>query len=201
MANNCYTTYKIVGPLHVLNKLCDTLFQVQNHPVYKETCHYWGDPWMGDILLYLGYTEEEIKDARHRGGIQSWEFDDEEGVVTMETMTAWGEMYEWRHLVSAKFPELKWYYISTDEFGNFYSTNDSEGRFFDYQYHVDAYVPRDGYCMDFKNIEEAAEYLQEDLGVLATSYEELSQLCDKYNGEHENEDWYIYLKPYIIYND
>ena len=107
---------------------------------------------------------EEIGDSYIRGFIQECELSD--GLLSIEAEEAWG---------------------ATD-----FTTNDTEGRYFDYRFVVSYCVDDDYDREEFKIKEEALEYAAGKIGRTSTTMDEI----EKWNEEHEDNDEYININEY-----
>lgn len=119
MANRSYTTTKIFDEVESLEKIVGLLNQA-----ISEKTEY-------DILLDLGYTEEEVDDMDVRGYIDYFELDYERKMLEVFISHKWCVPTDFLKALWDKFPESS-IYFSTEERGcEIYETNDSEFEYFD----------------------------------------------------------------------
>ena len=131
MANWAYTSYRIVGKAEEVQNLYSKLQELQNMEEPLEP-NSWGTLWLGCLVTILGGNWNEIY---CRGHIINFSLDD--GILSIETETAWGEMDEVRHFIEKVYSALKIYYYEEECGCEIYQTNDSHGHFFTSRYILD----------------------------------------------------------------
>ena len=131
MPNWAYTSYRIVGKAEEVQDLYSKLQELQNMEEPLEPNSF-GVMWLGCLVTILGGNWKNIY---CRGKIIDFSLDD--GILSIETETAWGEMDEVRHFIEKVYPALKIYYYEEECGCEIYQTNDSHGHFFTSRYILD----------------------------------------------------------------
>ena len=88
--------------------------------------------WLGCLVTILGGNWNDIYCRGH-----IIDFSLEDGILSIETETAWGEMDEVRHFIEKVYSALKIYYYEEECGCEIYQTNDSHGHFFTSRYILD----------------------------------------------------------------
>ena len=131
MANWAYTSYRIVGKKEEVTDLYNKIQQLQNMNEPLEP-NSWGSLWLGCLVTILGGNWNEIYCRGH-----IIDFSLEEGILSIETETAWGEMDEVRHFIEKVYPAFKIYYYEEECGCEIYQTNDRHGHFFPERFILD----------------------------------------------------------------
>ena len=131
MPNWAYCSYRIVGKAEEVNELYSKLQQLENmqEPLVDNG---FGNLWLGCLVTILGGNWNDIY---CRGKIIDFSLND--GILLIETETAWGEMNEVRHFIEKVYPALKIYYYEEECGCEIYQTNDRNGHFFSSRYIFD----------------------------------------------------------------
>ena len=124
MPNSAYTQYKIKGSESEVAALHKTIHDLEQR---KESLlpNGFGKLWLGNLVHVLGGDWNKIY---CRGQILDYSLDN--GILTINTETAWGEMSETRHFIQTKFPSLKIYFQTEEPGMCIFQTNDSSGDIF-----------------------------------------------------------------------
>ena len=124
MPNWAYTQYKIKGSESEVAALHKTIQDLEQR---KESLlpNGFGKLWLGNLVHVLGGDWNKIY---CRGQILDYSLDN--GILTINTETAWGEMSETRHFIQTKFPSLKIYFQTEEPGMCIFQTNDSSGKIF-----------------------------------------------------------------------
>lgn len=185
MPNWAYCSYRIVGKAEEVQDLYSKLQELQNMNEPFEP-NSWGTLWLGCLVTILGGNWNEIY---CRGHIIDFSLDD--GVLSIATETAWGEMDEVRHFIEKVFPALKIYYYEEECGCEIYQTNDRHGHFFPERFILD----------DFEG--DGPEYYNDTDSLLKAASEifgkELKTMADL-NEIVENSDGYS-LHDIQVVND
>lgn len=120
MPNWAYTQYKIKGSEEEVTALHKT---IQNLADVDESLlpNGFGKLWLGNLVQALGGDWEKIY---CRGQILDYSL--ENGILKINTETAWGEMSETRHFIESKFPSLEIYFQTEEPGMCIFQTNNSE---------------------------------------------------------------------------
>jgi hypothetical protein len=124
MSNLAYTQYKIRGSEDEVAALHKT---VQNLADMDESLlpNGFGKLWLGNLVHALGGDWEK---TYCRGHILDYSL--ENGILKINTETAWGEMSDVRHFIEQKYPSLQ-IFFQTEECGMcIFQTNDATGEIF-----------------------------------------------------------------------
>ena len=131
MPNWAYTSYRIVGKTEEVNDLYSKIQQLQNMEEPLEPNGF-GNLWLGCLLTILGGDWEKVY---CRGKIIDFSLDD--GVLSINTETAWSEMQEVRQFIQQNYPSLEIFYYEEEPGWGIYQTNDHDKRFFSFRYILD----------------------------------------------------------------
>lgn len=119
MANMSFTTAKIFDEVESLEKIVGLLDQA-----IQEKTEY-------NILLDLGYTEEEVDNMDARGYIDYFELDYERKMLKISISHKWNAPTDFLKALWDKFPESSIYFATEEGGCEVYETNDSEFEYFD----------------------------------------------------------------------
>ena len=124
MANWAFTQYKIRGREDEVTALHQTIKDLEQR---EESLlpNGFGKLWLGNLVHTLGGDWEKIY---CRGEILDYSLDN--GILTMNTETAWGEMSDTRHFVMSKFPSLEIFFQTEEPGMCIFQTNDAKGEYF-----------------------------------------------------------------------
>lgn len=158
MPNWCLTDYRIEGSEESLKKINDALL---NHSVAENS----SDTWEGNILIALGYTEEDLRSPNEhyylRGFVSYYEPPESfEYPLSFSCEEAW-DVTDFRKLLERKLPDIKVYFTAEESGNEYYVTNDEEGIYFPDRYLVDANINNDWYSEYFETKEDALEYISQ----------------------------------------
>ena len=131
MPNWAYTSYRIVGKKEEVQDLYSKIQQLQNMEEPLEPNGF-GNLWLGCLVTILGGDWNKIY---CRGHIIEFSLDD--GILSINTETAWSEMQEVRQFLQQTYPSLKIFYYEEEPGWGIYQTNDHEKRFFPFRYILD----------------------------------------------------------------
>lgn len=140
MANICNTTVTITGNLA---QLSEAVIEALN-PNGKS------NDWLGNFLLKLGMTENEVYDSgiECRGEVWYYECDDNE--ITLEVSSAWEPMMVPVMMMCDKYaPDAKVLYRSIEPSASIYYTNDPE-------------IERTYYCESFEDSIDMYDFFTRD---------------------------------------
>ena len=124
MPNWAYTQYKIKGSEEEVAALHKT---IQNLADMDESLlpNGFGKLWLGNLVNVLGGDWNEIY---CRGQILDYKL--ENGLLTINTETAWGEMSDVRHFIEQKYPSLQIFFQTEEPGMCIFQTNDHTGEYF-----------------------------------------------------------------------
>ena len=124
MPNWCYTQYKIKGSESEVAALYKT---IQDLADMDESLlpNGFGKLWLGNLVHALG---GDWNDIYCRGHILDYSL--ENGILKINTETAWGEMSDVRHFIQFKYPSLEIYFQTEEPGMCIFQTNDHTGEYF-----------------------------------------------------------------------
>ena len=174
MPNWAYCSYRIVGKKEEVQDLYSKLQELQNMNEPLEP-NSWGTLWLGCLVTILGGNWNEIYCRGH-----IIDFSLEDGVLSIETETAWGEMDEVRHFIEKVYPALKIYYYEEEPGSEIYQTNDKHGHFFTQKYVFDDH---EGEGMEyFDDSESLLAFASEAMNLKLETIEDLNDAVDDSEG-------------------
>ena len=174
MPNWAYTSYRIVGKAEEVNDLFTKIKQLENmeEPLVENG---FGNLWLGCLVTILGGNWNDIY---CRGKIIDFSLDD--GILSIETETAWGEMDEVRHYIEKVYPAVKIYYYEEECGCEIYQTNDRDGHFFSSRYIFDN---QEGEGMEyFDKPGTLLAFASKAMGIKFKSVEELEDTVGESDG-------------------
>ena len=196
MSNTCFTTYKVVSEN---KKDVGKLYKILRRLMKRKTPlvpngWYEAKSWLGCLVKALGGDPQKI---HCRGTITHFEMED--GVLSIDTETAWNEQSETRHFIESCFPGMKIYYQEEETGCERFYTNDFEGLFFKDRYYLDGFDDNEY----FETLEEAAKYVKEIVGHdVEPNLKAIVKALNDYMEEHkEEDDMYYYIHEFQIVDD
>lgn len=199
MPNWCYTSYSVIqsnGSKDQVKKLYETMMELEKMPDPGLIENGFGSRWLGNLVGHLGGDCDKVN---CRGAwIYSPEYDEEKGVLSFSTETAWKELSETRHFLESVFPELKFYYMTEEKGMGIYETNDADGLFFEDRYYLES-EDDEIESEYFETLSEAAKYISEAIGKDVRTLEEIETALKEYSKEHD--DIYIALREIQVSGD
>lgn len=203
MANWASIAYVIEGPEDTLSKIWEA---VQNPSTCLENS---SKGWEGNILLSLGIPWEErhiVKDKTTdgetvnsvrgnylRGFIDDDCCKDANGFIHLFAEEAWG-LTDFAKLLSSKFPDIKIYWTVQENDGEFYCTNDKEGKYFPERVYVDVCYNGQYMVEYFQNEDSAFKWIAK----LTDNKICTEKDVEKFNEDMEDSDDYIYVHYYDV---
>ena len=135
MPNWCYNYEKIVGPKEEVKPLYDKLTEW----IYDDVCpNSFKDGWLGNIVSHSGIDDGKEPDYQKypcRGELAdpfSYEEENNEGIISFATTTAWGPIpATWYAVLKKHAPHAKYYYMAEEPGMAIFESNDYEHRFYD----------------------------------------------------------------------
>ena len=120
MPNWAYTQYKIKGSEEEVVALHKTIQDLEQR---EESLlpNGFGKLWLGNLVHVLGGDWEKLY---CRGQILDYSL--ENGILTINTETAWGECSETRHFIQSKYPSLQIYFQTEEPGMCIFQTNRSD---------------------------------------------------------------------------
>ena len=199
MANWAYSVYKIKGSEEEVAALYKTIQDLEQR---KESLlpNGFGKLWLGNLVQALGGDWEKIY---CRGQILDYSL--ENGILKINTETAWGEMSDVRHLIETKYPSLQ-IFFQTEECGMcIFQTNDATGEIFPERWLLDYNDEKENIFIweYFKDLPAVIEYLK-DNGIITTAIEPtkaaITAVLDQIQEERPDDISYM-LEEFVLVND
>lgn len=158
MSNWAYTTYKIKGSEVEVAALHNTIKDL-DHREESLLPNGFGKLWLGNLVNALG---GDWHDIYCRGQILDYAY--ENGILSINTETAWGEMSETRHFIKTKYPSLEIYFQTEEPGMCIFLTNDSAGTYFPDRWLLDWNDEKEAvYVYEyFKDLPAIVSYLKEN---------------------------------------
>lgn len=171
MANNCYTTYKCIGPKEELDDLEKKMQAAEDESIHS-------------IIVSLG---EDPEPYQRRGIVLDY---DRMGDTELDIYqdTAWREQEGFRQCIQKVYPNTKVYFQDEEPGCEWYVTNSFE--YFPERYMLDSYEEPQYY----ETIDGAAEDVSEIVGYnVAPDVDAIYTALDKHMEEHPgDENWYSF---------
>ena len=190
MANHCFTTYKITGSEKAVKNLWDTLVSMG---VNAECVS------LSDLAEHYG-IDYQGRQISVRGCIFFAEYDSDENLLTLKTMTAWLGCHKFFWALNEVLgDEMSISYLEKEISAGVFCIHD-EGEFFTAKCCVYSFGdPFDGfYYDDFNSIEDAIQEWCSKMGVERGDKSE-EEMIDYINGyEYDGMDAYFEIQKYTI---
>ena len=199
MPNWAYTQYKNRGSEKEVAALYKT---IQSLAERKESLlpNGFGKLWLGNLVNALGGDWEKIY---CRGQILDYSL--ENGLLIINTETAWGEMSETRHFIQSKFPSLQIYFQTEEPGMCIFQTNDAAGEYFPDRWLLDWNdEAKNLYIYEyFLDLPAVIEYLK-DFGIITTAIEPTKAAITAVLEEIQNsrpDDISWMLEEFVVVDD
>lgn len=138
MSNTCMNTIRIEGPEKDLLALKDHINAVRKDKEAKHCRNLY------ILLLRLGYPQSKAEEFDIREDFTGGDAEIENGILKLDTESAWRFQSSGWEAVRKKFPAVSIYYLA-EELGNcLFETNDTTRRHFPYKYCLDWWDEREG---------------------------------------------------------
>lgn len=199
MPNWCFTQYKIKGSEEEVAALYKT---IQDLADKEESLlpNGFGKLWLGNLVHALGGDWEKIY---CRGHILDYSLGN--GILKINTETAWGEMSDVRHLIETRYPSLE-IYFQTEECGMcIFQTNDPTGEVFPERWLLDYNDEKENIFIweYFVDIPAVTQYLK-DNGVIEKDIQPTKEAIVAILSEIEEgrpDDISFMLEEFVVVDD
>ena len=190
MSNPAFMSVCIEGEKRELRSLYGKMKRLQERKKpLVENDFYTPKQWLGCLVKRLGKDWHEVY---CRGTWSDLKLHHDH--LYFGTETAWNATYELLQLITECYPSLK-YYFEVEGDGDWYLTNDAEGKYYTSRYVIDM-EPDIEY---FDTIEAACEHVKAYIGKpIAPTLDALLQAAEDWNDAHSDADWPINIKWYEI---
>lgn len=199
MPNWAYTQYKIKGSKDEVAALHKTIQDLEQR---EESLlpNGFGKLWLGNLVHALGADWEKVY---CRGQILDYSL--ENGILKINTETAWGEMSDVRHLLETKYPSLQ-IFFQTEECGMcIFQTNDATGEVFPERWLLDYNDEKENIFIweYFKDLPAVIEYLKNN-GIITAAIEPtkaaIIAVLDQIQEERPDDISYM-LEEFVVVDD
>lgn len=190
MANLCNTVYKVTGKAEHVERLANTMKELEAMPNPGLVNNGFGSTWLGNLIAKEGGDPDTIS---CRG---EWMFDKPDqpivdGVLSFTVVSAWSEMSEWRHFVEQRF-DVKIFFLS-EEFGSLvFETNDSGHCFFEDEYYFSTDFVESSESDYYQSLEALIASVQEVTGATGlSSFEDCKLALNEYQRNHDSFEYFL----------
>ena len=198
MPNWAYTSYKIKGSEEEIAALHKTIQDLEQR---EESLlpNGFGKLWLGNLVHALG---GDWNDIYCRGQILDYSL--ENGILKINTETAWGEMSDVRHFIEQKYPSLQ-IFFQTEECGMcIFQTNDATGEIFPERWLLDYNDEKENIFIweYFVDIPAVIEYLKGN-GIITKDVNPTKEAINAVLSEIEEErpDISYMLEEFVVVED
>lgn len=179
MPNWCSTSYVATGDRKEVRDLYEKMKSLEEGEKSLVENDF-GKTWLGNLVVILG---GDWKAIRCKGSFYEPQFDDDEGILRFEVMSAWSEPSDLQQFIQSEYPSIGFYYYAEESGNCYYATNDADGEYFPEHIKVDERNNDPEYC---KTWEEAFQVVSERTGAEIHNREEMDRALEAYNEEHED---------------
>lgn len=182
MANTCINTIRIEGPQKDLLALRDHINAVRK----DENAKHYRNLYL--LLLRLGYPQSEAEEFDIREDFTGGDAEIENGILKLDTESAWSFQSSGWEAVRKKFPAVSIYYLA-EELGNcVFETNDTARRHFPYLYCLDWWDEKkgDGETEYFNDDNFLIEYVHDHFDSTVGTMEQAEKALRAYNNSPDD---------------
>ena len=196
MANMASVSYVIEGSKEALKRVYEAI----QHPDNSE-----GDEgWEGGVLKALGITWKDSQPDGSgyymRGFIQdteSIEFYPDSTTLSFWAEEAWGAT-DFHDILEKEIPGIKVYYCVVEEGCEVYATNDKEGKYFPYRWHVEAAFDNNYEYEDFIKDKDMYDWLSSKTDGRVKSLKDVEDFNSDYEDSGADDENYINIHKFEI---
>lgn len=198
MANWACTDYIIEGPDEILLKITEAI----KHPVVTTGSD---EGWEGNVLNTLGikwkgrqpdgsgyYMRGFIQDTENIGFIPGTD-----KYLSFWAEEAWGAT-DFSDALMEAFSDIKVYYCTVEENCAVYATNDREGKYFEYRWHVDACIKGNYLYEDFVDKDSAYRWLSDNTDGKIKNEKDVEEFNSNADVSDTLDEDYISIHEYSI---
>lgn len=178
MANWCLSVYIFEGAREEVEDLLEKLTALQQREISLVENGF-GKNWLGNVVKVYGGDPESIE---CRGSYESPVVRD--GVLVVDTETAWNEMRPTWDFVCQQYKTLR-YYFKAEESGNeYYVTNDADKKYFPERYILEQNEADTEY---FETETAFFAAVAERTGTKINSWDTMQEAIENYNADDEDD--------------
>lgn len=181
MPNWCNTNYAVRGPKEEIDKLFDTMTELQNmkEPLVENG---FGVTWLGCLVKKLGAEPKNVYCRGSWSGLRRKEGDDT--VIFFDTEHAWSRPEEVEELIMKVYPALETFYLEEELGMDIFQTNDLYQEFFPETIIID----EESEGTEYYTMEDALKRLSELKGEPVKNWEEAEAFCKAINDAQDEND-------------
>lgn len=177
MSNTCMNTIRIEGPEKDLLDLKDHINAVRK----DEKAKHYRNLYL--LLLRLGYPQSEAEEFDIREDFTGGDAEIENGILKLDTESAWRFQSSGWEAVRKKFPAVSIYYLAEELGNDIFETNDTARRHFPYKYCLDWWDEQEGngeteYFADDCSL---IEYVHDNFDSAVGTFEQAQKALQSYN--------------------
>ena len=187
MANWACTTYVIEGPKDTLQRISDAI----KNPITVEKS---SKGWEGNVLNTFGIDfncEINGRPAYLRGFIDAdaeWEKDH----LKFYAEEAWGTT-DFKEVLEKYFPDIKVYFVTTEESCGVFETNDKEGKYFPDRYYIDVCINGDYDIEYFAHEDEMYKYIKKLTDGKVCNVDDVNKFNEKHEEDGDEDENFILI--------
>ena len=198
MANWASTDYVIEGPEETLLKIKEAI----QHPIKSDGA---SDGYEGDILDTLGIKWQPRQSDGSvnymRGFIQDTEcieFNPEtDTTLSFYAEEAWGAT-DFHEVLEKGLPDVKVYFCVVEEGEELYATNDKEGKYFPYRWHLEACFDGNYEYEEFIDEKSMYKWLSAETNGRVKSTQDVEDFNSDYEDSGTEDENYIWIHKYEV---
>ena len=198
MANWASTDYVIEGPRETLKSIYDAI----QHPVVKlDSDKGWEDNVLNTLDIEWKTRQPDGSGYYMRGFIQDKEcieFNPEkDDTLSFYAEEAWG-VTDFNEVLENAFPDIKVYFNVIEEGCEIYATNDKDGKYFPYRWHVEACINGNYLYEDFTTEKAMCDWLSDNTGGRVKTVQDAEDFNSDYEDSEANEENFIYIHEFKV---
>ena len=174
MPNWCYTNYAVRGPKEEIDKLFDTMTELQNmeKPLVENG---FGVTWLGCLVKQLGSDPKKVYCRGSWSDLRRKEGDDT--VIFFNTEHAWSRPEEVEELIMKVYPGLETFFLEEELGMDIFQTNDLYQEFFPETIIID----EESEGTEYYTMEDALKKLSELKGETVKDWEDAEAFANAIN--------------------
>ena len=193
MPNWCMTAYTIEGNKRTLNRIKNAIERCLSGEFPKEENSAYN--WEGNVLNALGIKFKK-RNGEHKYCVRGFLYEKpilDDCVLKLNAEEAWSRT-DFAELLKRKFPSITVYWVAEESGCDIFQTNDTEGKYYDEKYWVDACVNGNYMSEYFQTEESAYDWICRISGCKNESdVEAFNDRCAE-----EDSDDYIYVHEFEV---
>ncbi len=174
MANTCFNSIKIEGPekdLTILRDHINAICKNRHNNIYRD---------LYLLLLRLGISKKKAQDAEVRDDFTFEGATLENGILSLNTESAWNFQLSGWELVKKALPSIKIWYLSEELCNDIFITNDHDRRLFTTKWFLDSEDVEPEY---FDDDDSLIKYVHDNCDSSVNTMEDLRRFLDDAESE------------------